>query len=307
MFLSRKLGSPSSITYSNLSILVSLGRKPNHYPGALSFAVMALAILFAFIALARPQWVNEFKERKASGIDIILAIDISYSMEIADFELNTKRVQRITAAKSTAESFIKQRPNDRIGIVAFSGRPYVTSPITLEHDWLTDQLRELRPGLVKEPGTAIGSAIAAAATRLNKRKAKSKVVVLVTDGSNNSGRIAPIEAAKHAATLGIKVYAIAIGTEDGRLNSRKQAYPQQEFDTKTLKQIAKLTKGEYYRVRDTDKLRDTFRSIDQLEKTDVTQHITIRRKELFPWFAAAALLCAIIALTIQSLNPPPAP
>jgi Ca-activated chloride channel family protein len=91
------------------------------------------------------------------------------------------------------------------------------------------------------------------------------------------------------------------------LNSRIQAYPQQEFDTKTLKQIAKLTKGEYYRVRDTDKLRDTFRSIDQLEKTDVTQNITIRRKELFPWFAAAALLCAIIALTIQSLNPPPAP
>lgn len=268
---------------------------------------MLLALFCAFLALARPQWVNEYKARKASGIDIILAIDISYSMEIVDFELNGRKVQRITAAKSTAEAFVKQRPNDRMGIVAFSGRPYLTSPITLEHEWLIDQLRDLRPGLVKEQGTAIGSAIAASATRLHDREAKSKVVVLVTDGSNNSGRIAPIEAAKHAATLGVKVYAIAIGTEEGRLRNGMQLHPQQEFDTGTLKEIARITKGEYYRVRDTDKLRDTFRSIDQLEKTDIKQHITTTREEWFPWCAAAALLFAILALTVQSLNPPPSP
>lgn len=307
MFLWRRKGSPSSITYSSLSILVSLGQKPSRYPGALSFATMLLALFFAFLALARPQWVNEYKDRKASGIDIILALDISHSMEIVDFELGGRKVQRITAAKSTAEAFIKQRPNDRIGIVAFSGRPYLTSPITLEHEWLVDQLRDLRPGLVKEQGTAVGSAIAASATRLNERDAKSKVVVLVTDGSNNSGRIAPVEAARHAATLGIKVYAIAIGTEDGRLRNGMQMHPQQEFDTETLEKIAKITGGEYYRVRDTGKLRDTFQSIDQLEKTDVTQHITVTREEWFPWFSAAALVLAILALTIQSLNPPPSP
>ncbi|MFK7910059.1 MAG: VWA domain-containing protein [Akkermansiaceae bacterium] len=307
MFLHRRTGSPSSITYSSLSILVSLGQKPNRFPGAISLALMLLALASAFIALARPQWVNEYKERKASGIDIILALDISHSMEIVDFTLNGRQAQRITAAKSTAETFIKQRPNDRIGIVAFSGRPYVTSPITLEHEWLIDQLRDLRPGLVKEQGTAIGSAIAASATRLNERDAKSKVVVLVTDGSSNSGRIAPIEAAKHAATLNVKVYAIAIGTEEGRLLNGMQSHPQQEFDTETLEKIAEITKGEYFRVRDTDKLRDTFQSIDQLEKTDVKQHITITREEWFPWFAAAAFIFAILSLTIHSLNPPPSP
>ena len=307
MFLWRKPGASSAITYSSLSILVSLGKKPNQRPGIFSLICMMLAIFLCFLALARPQWVNEYKQRKASGIDIILAIDISYSMEIYDFELNGRKVQRITAAKETAETFIKQRPNDRMGIVAFSGRPYLTSPITLEHKWLIDQLRDLRPGLVKEQGTAIGSAIAAASTRLHEREAKSKVVVLVTDGSNNSGRISPIEAAKHAATLGIKVYAIAIGTEEGRLRNGIQAYPQQEFDTETLQKISQITKAEYFRVRDTDKLRDTFRSIDQLEKTDVRQHITTTREEWFPWIAGAALVFTLLALTMQSLNPPPAP
>ncbi|MCP5535203.1 MAG: VWA domain-containing protein [Akkermansiaceae bacterium] len=306
-FLQGKHGTPTAITYSSLSILVSLGEKPKRFPGALSFALMTLALATAIIALARPQLKNELTERKASGVDIILAIDISYSMQIVDFQLNNRRAQRITVAKATSEAFIKQRPNDRIGIVAFSGRPYVTSPITLEHDWLIDQLRELRPGLVKEQGTAIGSAIAASATRLYDRKAKSKVVVLVTDGSNNSGRIAPVEAAKQAAVLGVKVYAIAIGTEEGRLTNGMQSHPQQEFDTKTLQDIARITGGEYYRVRDTAKLRDTFASIDQLEKTDIKQHSTVTTEELFPWLIAASLIITIIALTIQALNPPPAP
>ncbi len=306
-FLRGKAGTPTAITYSSLSILVSLGQKPKRFPGAISFALMILALACAIIAMARPQLRNELSERTASGVDIILAIDISYSMQIVDFRLNGRRAQRITTAKATAEAFIKQRPNDRIGIVAFSGRPYVTSPITLEHDWLIDQLRELQPGLVKEQGTAIGSAIAASATRLHERKSKSKVVILVTDGSNNSGRIAPIEAAKHAAKLGVKIYAIAIGTEQGRLTNGMQVHPQQEFDTQTLQEIARLTGGEYFRVRNTSNLRDTFGSIDQLEKTEIKQHSVVTTEELFPWLATASLILALAALTTQSLNPPPAP
>lgn len=307
LFLRGKSGSPSSITYSSLSILVSLGQKPKRAPGAFTFALMVLALACTIIALARPQKQNEFSNRKASGIDIVLAIDISYSMEIIDFQLNRRKVQRIAAAKVTAEHFIKQRPNDRIGIVAFSGRPYVTSPITLEHEWLIDQLRELQPGLVREQGTAIGSAIAASSTRLHDREAKSKVVILVTDGSNNSGRLSPIEAAKLAAMLGVKVYAVAIGTEEGRLRNGMQSHPQKEFDTRTLEEIAKITGGEYYRVRDTEKLRETFDSIDQLEKTDIKQHSVIITEEYFPWCIAAALLLAITAITIQALKAPPAP
>jgi len=307
LFLRNKPGTPTAITYSSLSILVSLGHKPKRFPGKFSIALMVLALASAFIAMARPQRRNEFKERKASGIDIILAIDISYSMQIVDFQLDGRRVQRITVAKATAETFIKQRPNDRIGLVAFSGRPYITSPITLEHEWLIDQLRELRPGLVKEQGTAIGSAIAASTTRLIERESKSKIVVLVTDGSNNSGRLSPIEAAKHAATLGVKVYAIAIGTEEGRLTGNIQSHPQQEFDTKTLQEIARITGGEYFRVRDTAKLRDTFKTIDQLEKTKIKHHSVVTTHELFIWPATAALILALLAITIQSIKPPTAP
>ncbi len=306
-FLKGKAGSPASITYSSLSILISLGQKPRSSAGSFTFALMVLALISAITALARPQKQNSLSNRKASGIDIILAVDISYSMEIADFELNNRRVQRIVAAKATAEQFIQQRPNDRIGIVAFSGRPYVTSPITLEHDWLIEQLRELRPGLVKEQGTAIGSAIAASATRLHDRKAKSKVIILITDGSNNSGRLSPTEAAELASELNVKIYSVAIGTENGRLQNGRQSHPQKEFDTKTLEAIAKATNGEYYRVRNTEKLRETFSSIDQLEKTEVKQHNVILTTEYFPWCIGSALALAITALTIQSIKPTAAP
>jgi len=306
-FLRGKSGSPSSITYSSLSILVSLGQKPRRAAGAFTFALMVLALACAITALARPQKQNEFSNRKASGIDIVLAMDISFSMEIIDFQLNRRQVQRIVAAKATAEQFIKQRPNDRIGIVAFSGRPYVTSPITLEHDWLIEQLRELRPGLVREQGTAIGSAIAASATRLHDREAKSRVIILITDGSNNSGRLSPTEAAELAAELNVKIYSVAIGTEEGRLPNGIQSHPQKEFDTETLEKIAKLTDGEYYRVRDTEKLRETFASIDQLEKTDIKQHSIIITKDYFPWCIGAALVLAITAMTVQALKSPPSP
>lgn len=307
LFLRGKQGTPTAITYSSLSILLSLGPQPKRMPGAIALPLMLLALACAFIAMARPQLRDEQSERTASGIDIILAIDISYSMQIVDFQLNNRRAQRIEVAKDTAEAFIRQRPHDRIGLVAFAGRPYVTSPITLEHDWLIEQLRELRPGLVREQGTAIGSAVAASASRLHERESKSKVVVLVTDGSNNSGRIAPIEAAKQAAVLGIKVYAIAIGTEQGRLTNQIQIHPQQEFDTKTLQEIARLTGAEYYRVRDTTTLRDTFNTIDRLEKTEIKRHSVVTIQELFPWFTAATLVLAMSSFCIQSLKPPTAP
>lgn len=307
LFIKGKSGTPTAITYSSLSILASLGTKPKRLPGFFTFSLMILALVFALLAMARPQLRNVESESKASGIDIILAIDISYSMQIVDFVLNGRRAQRITVAKNTAEAFIKQRENDRLGVVAFSGRPYITSPITLEHEWLIDKLRELQPGLVKEQGTAIGSAIAASASRLHEREAKSKVVVLVTDGSNNSGRIAPVEAAKQAAVLGIKVYAIAIGTEQGRLSNSIQASPQQEFDTETLQEIATITGGEYYRVKDTDKLRDTFNSIDQLEKTEIKQHNIVTIEELFPWFTSTACILALLSLSIQAFKPSSAP
>ncbi|MGJ8676520.1 MAG: VWA domain-containing protein [Akkermansiaceae bacterium] len=309
LFLRGKIGTPSAITYSSLSLLVSLGIKPRRFFGGISWSsiFLILGLAFAILALARPQIRNEFSERKASGIDIIVAMDISYSMEIDDFVINNRKAMRITTAKLAAEAFIDERTNDRIGIIAFSGRPYVTSPITLEHEWLIDKLRDLTPGMVKEDGTAIGSAIAAAATRLNNRDAKSKVVILITDGSNNSGRIAPLEAAKHAAKLGIKVYSIAIGTETGRVSRTLQLQPRQEFDTETLEEISKITGGEYFRVMSTDSLEDTFTSIDELEKTEIKQHTIVNIDELFPWFTSASLALILVALMANAFIPPPAP
>ncbi len=308
-FLRGSLGSPHSITYSSLSILVGLGEKPKRYLGAISLANIGfiLALASAIIALARPQLHNEYTDRNISGIDIILAVDISYSMEISDFVINNRRAKRITAAKVAAESFINERANDRIGIIAFSGRPYVTSPITLEHEWLVSKLHELKPGIVEEQGTAIGSAIAASATRLNEREAKSKIIILVTDGANNSGKIAPIEAAKHANKLGIKIYTVAIGTESGRLSRTIQSRTRQEFDTGPLEEIAKLTGGEFFRVKSTGSLVDTFASIDDLEKTEIKQQTIVDIEELFHWFTAASFILALLAIVSQALNPAPAP
>lgn len=309
LFLRGRVGTPSAVTYSSLSILVTLGQKPKRYFGGLSLANIAfiLALASAIIALARPQIRNEYTDRNSSGIDIILAIDISYSMEITDFSINNRRAKRITAAKLAAEEFIEQRSNDRVGIIAFSGRPYVISPITLEHDWLKSKLYDIAPGIIEENGTAIGSAIAASATRLNERDSKSKVVILVTDGANNSGRIAPIEAAKHATKLGIKIYTVAIGTETGRLSKNIQAQTRQEFDTGPLEEIAKLSGGEFFRVKSTSSLVNTFSSIDELEKTEIKQQTIIDIQELFHWFTITSFILTLIAITAQALNPAPAP
>ena len=310
-FLSRKPGAGSSIGFPSLSILGSVGQRTRQRPGAFSASLLLLAIATAILALARPQWRNEFTARTASGIDIIIALDVSYSMEIPDFHPNDDPrlpgKRRIDVAKAVIEDFMNRRHGDRLGLVAFAGRPYAVSPITLDHDWLILNLRRLQLGDIQEQGTAIGSAIAASSTRLTKRDAKSKVLVLVTDGANNSGKLDPVEAAKLAAKLGIKIYTIAIGTEDGRLTNGRQAFPRQEFDEATLIEIARLTGGEFFRARDNAALRDTFASIDTLEKTEVRSHTVVDADEFYPWLIGATFVLAFLAISLRALNPPPMP
>jgi len=159
---------------------------------------------------------------------------------------------------------------------------------------------------VKEQGTAIGSALAASATRLDSREAKSKVIVLITDGASNSGKISPVEAAEHAKTLGMKIYTVAIGTKEGRVSRNIQRFPRQEFDLPTLQKIAKLTGAEHYWAQNLDQLQNTFTTINNLEKTEVKSLTVIEDTELFPWFVGVSLLLALAAAGYLALNPTPA-
>ena len=310
--LRRGKGSEAAVIFPNLSVLVSLGRRVRQVAWSVGLPLAFLALFLAILAMARPVWRNEYQSRSASGIDIMIAFDVSLSMDIDDFIDQGVPVRRIEVAKKVVDDFISRRPEDRMGLVAFAGRPRDASPITLDHQWLRRSLNELRlndrydMGTIKEQGTAIGSALAAASVRLEARDAKSKIIVLITDGASNSGKISPLEAAEHAKTLGIKIYTVAIGTKEGRVDASIMRFPYQEFDLPTLQKIATMTGAEHYWAQDLAALKKTFTTIDNLEKTDAKSLTVIDDTELFPWFVGIALFAALSSALYMALNPPPA-
>lgn len=311
ILLRRGRGSEAVVTFPNLSVLVSLGTQVRHLAWNIGFPLALISLFFAIFGMARPVWRNEYQNRTASGIDIMIAFDVSLSMDIDDFIDRGRPVKRIDVAKEVVDNFISRRTDDRVGLVAFAGRPVSVSPITLDHQWLRQGLNKLElntegyNGTVKDQGTAIGSALAASATRLDNRDAKSKIIVLITDGASNSGKISPVEAAEHAKTLGIKIYTVAIGTKDGRVSRGIQRFPRQEFDLPTLKKIADLTGGEHYWAQNIAALQTTFQTIDNLEKTEAKTLTIIDDKELFPWFVGISVLTALAAAIAFALNPSP--
>ncbi len=307
MILRRGRGAEAAIGFSSLSVLVSLGAKVRQTAFHFGLPLLLASLVPAILAMARPVWRNELQSRSASGIDIVVALDVSLSMSIDDFERGGRALQRIDAAKAVVDDFIRGRPDDRIGLVIYSGRPYAVSPITLDHQWLLDGLGKVDLNVLKEQGTAIGSAIAASADRLDARDAKSKIIVLITDGASNSGKLSPVEAAEHSRTLGIKIYTVAIGTLEGRVDRTIQRFPRQEFDLPTLQEIARLTGGEHYWAQNTTALEETFRTIDRLEKTESKARTVIDDHELFAWFLGLAVLTATAGALVIALNPPPSP
>ena len=309
--LRRGKGSEAAVIFPNLSVLVSLGKRVRRVAWSIGLPLTFFALFAAILAMARPVWRNQYQSRTASGIDIMVAFDVSLSMKIDDFIDQGQQVQRIVVAKKVVDDFISRRPEDRMGLVAFAGRPRDASPITLDHQWLRASLNQLKLfeeglGTISEQGTAIGSALAAAAVRLEARDAKSKIIVLITDGASNSGKISPLEAAEHAKTLGIKIYTVAIGTTEGRVDRSVMNFPYQEFDLPTLQKIAALTGGEHYWAQDLATLKKTFTTIDRLEKTDSKSLTVIDDTELFSWFVGAALLLALAAASHMAFNPPTA-
>ncbi len=302
-FLRGRFGGTAGVSFSTTSSLVKLGQRRRSRAGAFLAGLSYLALASLIIALARPQLGKEITRVQASGVDIMLVLDVSRSMLAEDFTIGSQRANRLEATKRVTEQFIRERPTDRIGIVAFAGRPYLVSPLTLDHDWLIRNLERLRIGLV-EDGTAIGSAIASAANRLKDKEAKTKLIVLLTDGDNNSGKVMPLTAAEAAHALGIRIYAIGAGTVGEAPFPFQDAFGRTiyrnvpvEFDEKTLEQIAALTDGRYFRATDTKSLETIFSEIDKLEKSKIEVERIAQYRDLFPWF----LLVGLIGLSLEIL------
>lgn len=269
-----------------------------------------LAFTLLVIVLARPQTHNSWKNQTVEGIDIMLAIDVSTSMLAEDLKDKSQGIKnRLEAAKAVASSFIADRESDNIGLTIFAGEAFTQCPMTIDHASLLSLLQSVRTdiaakGLI-EDGTAIGMGLANAVSRLKDSKAKSKVVILLTDGSNNRGDISPMTAAEIAHSLGIRVYTIGVGTNG------TAPYPMQvgggvqyvqvpvEIDTKTLSDIAHETKGQFYRATNAEELRNIYKEIDKLEKSKLNVQRISRKYEAYQPFAFAAVLALLLEILLR--------
>ncbi|MCE9520356.1 MAG: VWA domain-containing protein [Verrucomicrobia bacterium] len=296
-WLRGRRGAAPTLAFPMVSLMSGLGRPTRSRRGGFVPNLLHLSLICGIIALARPQKLITHEEVKSEGIAICVAVDVSLSMLIEDYYAGTRNINRLVAAKRVLKDFIEGRPGDRIGIVAFAGAPYTPCPPTLDHDWILKNMDRIQTGVI-EAGTAIGSGIAAAARRLDKQEAKSKVLVLITDGASNSGKLSPADAARYAATLGIKIYTIGVGTpgyhlipmpNGGNINSFRD-----EFDEESLKQIAEIGGGTFFKAQDAATLKQVFESINKMEKTQIDRRIIVHTDDLFLIFIIAAAICILL-------------
>ena len=294
-YLRGKRGAIAALLFSSTSPLALIGKHSASRAGKILRSLLLATLAVFVLALARPQLGKSLTQIEASGIDIMLVLDVSGSMLTKDFTIGGEQATRVDAIREVTRKFIEARPNDRIGIIAFAGRPYVVSPMTLDHDWLIQNLERIRIGLV-EDGTAIGSAMAAAANRVNDKHSKSRAVVLLTDGENNAGKIPPNTAAEAIKALKIHFYAIGAGTNgiapvpvftqrgpatDAMGNIYYENRPV-EFNEAGLKEVAKIADGQFYRATDTKSLETIYRDIDKMEKSTVSVKKYQQYRDLFP-------------------------
>jgi Ca-activated chloride channel family protein len=267
-----------------------------HIPFVLRF----ILITSLSIALARPQVSNRLKSESTEGIDIMMSLDVSGTMLGEDLQPN-----RLEAAKAVAKEFVEARPNDQIGLVLFAGESFTQCPLTTDQNVLLNLFESVQFGTI-EDGTAIGLGLANAVNRMKDSSSKSKVVILLTDGSNNRGDIDPLTAAEIAKTYGIRVYAIGVGSYQKQV--RVPVYTpygvqyttmSSEFDESTLREIAKKTGGEYFRAKDNNTLRAIYSQIDQLEKTKMRVQEYSKRYEYFMPFLIVALICLLLELVLR--------
>ena len=297
--LSRKK-SDASLQVSDTTVYTYAPKSYKNYLIHAPFILRILALALLIMVLARPQTTNSWQNSEIEGIDIMLAIDISTSMLAEDLKPN-----RLEAAKQVAAEFINGRPNDNIGITLFAGESFTQCPLTVDHTVLLNLIKDVNCGLI-EDGTAVGMGIANAVSRLKDSKAKSKVVIMLTDGTNNRGEISPLTAAEIAKSFGIRVYTIGVGTNG------MAPYPYQvagtvqyvnlpvEIDEKTLSEIASTTQGSYFRATSNSKLEEVYQEIDKLEKTKLNVRQFSKRDEKYEWFALAAFLCILLEVLLRN-------
>jgi len=307
-----KPGQLSALTFSSADIARAAGAKARSAAGRLLIFLRLLAVALGIVALAGPRLANYHVETETPGVDIMLVLDLSWSMEAIDMGKPAEKLSRFAIASGVLKDFIQKRPNDRIGLIAFSGVPYLTSPLTLNHEWLIENLTRLHIGIISDLGTAIGDAVAVAAKRLKAvPNSKSRIIILLTDGDNNLGKLDPLPAAQLATALGAKIYAIGIGIEapcnmpafdpatgQFRLDANGQVIPTlllQPANYTVLGKMAALSGGQFYRATNQRELQRIYNQIDRLEKTEVKLRHFATYEPLYAW----PLLAMLGLLTLE--------
>ncbi len=305
VYFQNKRKKESSFRFPSTAIIedVSKGWKARFY--RLPLYLRWLAIFLLIIGLCGPRKVLDQTIVESEGIDIVLSLDVSGSMAAEDFTINGKRLNRLEAIKSVVKEFIDQRASDRLGLIVFGARAYTVCPLTTDYKWLKENLSRVTLGLV-EDGTAIGSGIASGILRFKDSHAKSKIVILLTDGVNNAGNIDPLTAANMAKTTGVKIYVIGAGTNGlapmpvNMFGRKVYQQVQVDLDEEPLKKIAEMTGAKYFRATDTDSLRHIYKDIDALEKTKITTKGYRQYHELFWVFVLGALGLLGLAIILEN-------
>ncbi len=299
-YILKRKNNEAAIQVSDTHVYEHAPKSYKNYLLHVPFILRVLALILLIIVLARPQTTNSWQNSEVEGIDIMLAVDVSTSMLAEDLKPN-----RLEAAKDVAATFINGRPNDNIGITLFAGESFTQCPLTVDHSVLLNLIKDVKCGLI-EDGTAVGMGIANAVTRLKNSKAKSKVIILLTDGTNNRGDISPLTAAEIAKSFGIRVYTIGVGTN----GMAPYPYPvggtvqyvnlPVEIDEKTLTQIAGITDGNYFRATSNSKLEEVYKEIDKLEKTKLNVKEYSKRQEEYRLFAWVAFICILLEILLRN-------
>jgi len=301
-WLKGKAGQASAFVYSSVDLVRPISGLRRSRAGAILANLRWLALAVFIVALAQPRLIRGESHVKASGIDIVVALDLSGSMRSLDFGPD---LSRIKLAKEVLGKFIDNRPNDRIGLVAFARDAYIASPPTLDHEYLHEQLNRLDIGIIDERATAIGSALMTALNRIKDLKDKSKIVILMTDGENNSGKVSPLTAADAAQALGVKVYTIGIGRQGSAPCPVRDQFGRMtiqnfdvDIDEDTLTKIAQDTHGKYYRADTADALPRIYADIDRLETTEVEVKKYQQYDELFGQVAIGGLAVLLLEMVL---------
>src|SRR2546421_1130812 len=307
-WLKGKRGKPPAFIYSSVQLVRPILNVTRSRSGAFLSALRWLTLALFIIALSQPRLTKSETKITASGVDIAVALDLSGSMRSEDFETPKGRLNRLAMAKEVLKKFIDKRPGDRIGLVAFATQAYIAAPLTLDHDFLLQNLERLKIGSIDERQTAIGSALSTAINRLRELKSKSKIVILMTDGQNNAGKVAPLTVAEAAQSLRVKVYTIGVGVRGeapmpmGRNPfTGETVYQMQpvDIDEDTLQKIAQMTGGKYYRADNAKKFQEIYAEIDKLEKTEAEVKKFAHHQELFAWMISPGMFLLLLELLLR--------